>query len=372
MAKKGIKFLPFSITANQAINLYKLLSETNLVLGQLKSEFQHAIVNDALISMFSLKESVQSTRIEGTQVTFTEMLEASNKKASWEQQEVHNYQEALNVGVDQIKHGYPISTRMIKDLHKILMKNNARGTHQSGGEFRRIQNFIGPDNKIEHATYIPVAANEIDEYMANLEHYINSMKHRSFVEDDGSGIFLDENSDLILKMAITHAQFESIHPFLDGNGRLGRILIALLAVQGKIVDYPIFLVSEELERERMRYYDLLNGVRGDNPDWYSWLYFFVQCCKNMAENLLTKLYSAKDLYQEGLAQIDLESERKVWLSTFELPITTAPIMAKFLNISQATARKALNNLSDKHLIYSSKDKRHKKYTNYDLIRILNN
>lgn len=372
MPKKGVQFSPPIITEKEYINLLQLLASTNLTMGKLASEFKHSIVNNALVSIFSLNESVQSTRIEGTQVTFTEMLESSHKKPSWEQQEVLNYQEALNEGLDRINNGYPISTRLIKDLHKILMKNNARGTNQNGGEFRKIQNFIGPDNKIENATYIPVAANEINQYMENLEYYVNSNKHRSFEKENVNGILLDENSDIILKIAIAHAQFESIHPFLDGNGRLGRILIALLAVQADLVDSPVFLVSEELERERIRYYNLLSGVRGNNPDWFSWLYFFIECSKRMAERLLQKLSSAEDLAKSGIPNLKLQSEQKVWIYTFSNPITTVSQVAKALNISTSTARSALNSLSSKRMIYSSQDKRNKQYANYDLVRILTN
>lgn len=120
-----------------------------------------------------MSESVQSTRIEGTQVTFTDLLEEKNKKKQrWEIIEVNNYFKALNEGYDAIKKGDPISTRLIKRLHKILM-HDARDSTQARGEFRKVQNFIGPTNRIEDATYIPIPADEIDGYMENLELYIH-------------------------------------------------------------------------------------------------------------------------------------------------------------------------------------------------------
>lgn len=372
MAKKGILLLPPSITKEQALDLYRLLAKVNIIIGQLKSEFQHSMVHESLISMFSLKESVQSTRIEGTQVTFAEMIEHETKTESWEQREVPNYHLALHEGWRLLRQGNPISTRLIKRLHGILM-DNARGTNSASGEFRKIQNFIGPDNNIEHAVYIPVPANEIDNYMENLEFFINGELHRSFrKENDSDKLLLDEKTDSIIKIAITHAQFESIHPFLDGNGRLGRILIALMAIKTGLVDFPVFLVSEELEKERARYYDLLNGIRGKQPNWYPWLKFFIGASLRMSTTLLEKLRQANELATNGLKKCRLESERKLWMYSFSNPITTAPQAANELGMSVGTARKVLNHFAEIELLYAEKNIKHnRKYRNYDLIRILN-
>ena len=372
MAKKGILMLPPVISNERALDIFRLLATANLTIGRMKSEFSHSIVNESLISMFALSESVQSTRIEGTQVTFTDMVEYNKKEERWEQREVLNYQHALQAGLDMINNGDPISTRMIKKIHTILM-DNARGTNSAGGEFRKIQNFIGPDSKIEHAVYIPVAANEIDSYMENLEFYINGMPHRSFQKYNAlDGMVLDEEIDPIIKIAIMHAQFESIHPFLDGNGRLGRILIALMGVRTGLVDYPVFLVSEELEKERLRYYDLLNGIRGTTPDWYQWIKFFITASLRMAERLLQKMQQATDLAKSGLGKCVLDSEKKIWIYTFSNPAATTNDAAKQLGMSPATARKGLNKLVEKELLYADENvKRNRKYRNYDLLRILN-
>ena len=372
MAKKGILMLPPAITNDRALDIFRLLAKANLTIGRMKSEFSHSIVNESLISMFALSESVQSTRIEGTQVTFTDMVEYNKNEERWEQREVLNYQRALQTGLAMINNGDPISTRMIKAVHSILMEQ-ARGTNSAGGEFRKIQNFIGPDSRIEHAVYIPVAANEIDCYMENLEFYINSMPHSSFQKYNAlDGMVLDENIDAIIKIAIMHAQFESIHPFLDGNGRLGRILIALMAVRTGLVDYPVFLVSEELEKERSRYYDLLNGIRGTTPDWYPWIKFFITASLRMAERLLEKMQQATDLATGGLGKCELDSEKKLWLYTFSNPAATVTDAARQLGMSPATARKGLNNLVEKELLYGDENvKRNRKYRNYDLLRILN-
>jgi len=372
MVKKGIATLPVTVSNDKALEIFRLLAEVNRTIGGMKSEFSHSIVKDAMVSMLSLNESVQSTRIEGTQVTFTDMVEArDNENLSWEITEVLNCQKALQQGASTIKTGNPISMDLIKVLHRTLMEN-ARVSNASGGEFRKNQNFIGPNNKIEDAVYIPIGANEIDGYMENLEFYINGTPHSSFRKfNKTDGFVFDEECDPIIKAAVMHAQFESIHPFLDGNGRLGRILIALIAIKEDLVDVPVFFVSEELEKERARYYDLLNGVRGDHPDWYAWIKFFLTACARMTDTLLSKLKATEDLALKGLKLCTLESEKNIWLYTFSDPYTTAARVAENLSMSPATARKGLKALSDAGLLYSDESTiRNRKYRNYDLMRIL--
>lgn len=372
MAIKGVSKLPVSVSTSDAIKIFEILSETNLLMGQIKTKFDCSIVNRSLVQVLSLNESVQSTRIEGTQVTFSDMIEEKNQKnPRWEIIEVINYQVALNQGADRISQGYPISTRLIKELHKTLM-DGGRGTAQASGDFRKIQNFIGPTNRIEDAVYLPVEAHQIDSYMENLEYFVNGEKHSSFENKFKDNTFVfDYNTQPLIKTAIMHAQFESIHPFLDGNGRLGRILVALNLIKEGLISDPIFLVSEELEKERSRYYDLLNGVRGATPDWAPWIIFFLNACKRMSENLLKKLESADKLAKDGLNKCKTKTEEEVWIFSFSEPVTTAPEVAEKVGISANTARKALSSLTEAGLIYADKyAKRNKRYRNYDLVRIL--
>ena len=370
--KTGLKILPPSLSLKQAVIILQKLAHINMKIGSMKSEFKCSLMGDALIRLFSLSESVQSTRIEGTQVTFSDMFERTgDKRKECEKQEVLNYQNALDHGLLLINNKMPFSTRLIKEIHQILM-TNTRGTNSAGGEFRKIQNFIGTDSKIEHAVYIPVEAQTISAYMENLEFFVNGIHHNSFVTmDNTEKFFIDENADPLLKIAVMHAQFESIHPFLDGNGRLGRILIALMAVQYGLVNVPVFLVSEELEKERGRYYDLLNGIRGEDPDWFSWLSFFIDCCGRMSERLVYKMKRSTQLADSGLKKIKLESERKVWLLSFQRPSLTVKQVTQICKMNVVTARKALNALVSYDLLYAPKDvKRNKSYINYDLLRIL--
>lgn len=372
MVENGIKKLPIAVSIKEALEIANISAEVNYKIGKINSEFKHSIVHYSLIQILSLNESVQSTRIEGTQVTFTDMVEEKNdKNPRWEVIEVNNYQQALSEGVARIHQGYPISTRLIKDLHLIMMQG-ARGSVQSSGDYRKIQNFIGPTNKLEDAVYIPIAANEINDYMENLEFFINGEKHSSFeqITDEEKYVY-EEKEQSLIKTAILHAQFESIHPFLDGNGRLGRILIVLNLIKDNLIADPVFFVSEELEKEKARYYDLLNGVRGKNPDWASWIKFFLTACNRMADNLINKFNNADALAAKGTEKLTLDSEKKVWIYSFSDPFATTQSVSAGTGLSTATARNALNSLVEKGLLYTDKQsKRNKKYRNYDLMRIL--
>ncbi|EKC6438193.1 Fic family protein [Staphylococcus pseudintermedius] len=376
MTLQGIDFLPPQVTLENALDLYKSVAEINSLIGALNTQINHSLVSTQMIQLLTLSESVQSTRIEGTQVTFLDIIEETpNEQKSTEVTEVLNYKDALDYGVMQIKNGNPITTRLIHELHKILMGRNTRGTTVSSGEFRKIQNFIGPSSNIKDAVYIPVPVHEIDDYMTNWEHYINRVKHPSFNQVLKEGhTLLDEQSDPLIKTAIMHAQFESIHPYLDGNGRLGRILIVLNMMAESAVNAPIFFVSEELERERLRYYNLLNSVRGSHADWYKWIHFYLRACQRMILNLQTKLENIEILAKEGLKKINQAAGSKimdVWFYTFTTPNVTVKYAAKSLNMSENTARMHLNTLVELGMIdVDHARKRNKVYVNYDLLQIL--
>lgn len=371
MTLRGIKKLPVILDQAQALLLYKKLASVNKLLGRLDAVLEVSIINTSILSLLSYNESVQSTRIEGTQVTFHEIMETAKSGAkNWQQKEVFNYKRAIDFGFNRLRNRDVISTRLLKELHKILMSDEARGTTSNGGEFRKIQNFIGPDKNIENASYIPIGANEIGDYMTNLEFFINGEYHSS-LESDEQGERLNYDSDTLLRIAVAHAQFESIHPFLDGNGRLGRILIALMAVQEGLLNYPIFFVSEELEKERIRYYNALNATRGQKPDWLPWLNLFLTASEQMAINILKKIHNADEHARKGLEVCQTQTQKNVWLSTFRHPIATAAQLAEVTGYHSATVKRALDFLVSKSLL--DKDysvRRNIAYYNYDLIRAI--
>lgn len=371
MVLQGVKKLPVLLDDKQALQLYKKLAKVNKVLGKLDAVLESSIVNTSILSLLSYNESVQSTRIEGTQVTFHEIMETAKSGAkNWQQKEVFNYKKAIDFGFSKISNGDVISTRLLKELHKILMSDEARGTSSNGGEFRKIQNFIGPDKNIENASYIPIGAHEIGDYMTNLEFFINGEFHSSLaVEEEQESVTFD--SDILLRIAVAHAQFESIHPFLDGNGRLGRILIALMAVQAGLLQHPIFFVSEELEKERIRYYNALNSTRGESPEWNQWFNLFLNASEQMAINILKKINNADEHAKKGLAICQTQTQKNVWLATFGLPVGTAKQLSDITGYHSATVKKALDYLVGKGLLDKDNSaRRNISYYNYDLIRAI--
>lgn len=379
MPIRGISMLPPTVSNTEAIKLYRKSSKINRKLGRLNALLSKSIINSSIFEILSFQESVQSTRIEGTQVTFTDLIdEAAKEKKSSEVQEVLNYKKALSLGVDLIRAGNPITSNLIKKIHSTLMDGEARGTISSKGQFRKIQNYIGPEGCNEtNASYIPVNAGEIGNYMTNLEYFINNEHHSSFVfvEDEDRHTF-QEDDDPIIKTAIMHAQFESIHPFLDGNGRTGRILIVLNILKDSLIDQPVFFVSEELEKERIRYYNALNGVRGSSPDWFSWIEFFLNACDRMASGLLEKLEGIDKLAYMGMDLIREKEGSKgrlidTWLHCIGEPFCTVKDTASRMKISDGTARKYLNQLVNLKLIDVDKTKsRNLTYVNYELLRVI--
>ena len=372
---KGVEFLPPLVTTEEAVKLYKKCAEVNRKIGKLNANMESSIVNTSLFQILSFQESVQSTRIEGTQVTFSDIIDEANKtEKSNEVQEVENYRRALQLGVSFIEAGNPITTRIVKEIHSVLMSEDVRGTCSSKGEFRRIQNYIGPKGCTEkNASYIPVSANLIPEYMTNLEYYINGEEHSSFFVHRKEGKFVfDKDSDPLIKTAILHAQFESIHPFLDGNGRTGRILIVLNTLKDGLMNRPVFFVSEELEKEKIRYYNALNGVRGKNADLFTWLDFFLEASNRMAENQLGKLEKIDQLAKEGcqfLSEEGFKSTIQYWLLSFSNLYISAKEAAEMLNVTPSTARKHLNILTNLKMLHVDKQiQRNRIYINYDLLR----
>lgn len=358
-----LPFLPINFDEKTELNFYKKVVIASTKLEKLKEKLHYSLVNTSIMELLTILESVQSTRIEGTQVTFSDMLEDALEEAQgWEETEVRNYRRALRLGIDEISIGYPLRERLIRNMHKTLMEN-ARGSNSAAGEYRKIQNFIGSSNDIKDASYIPPEPQTMADYMTNLERFINGNPYEES----------DEDLHPLIKCAIIHAQFESIHPFLDGNGRMGRILIVLYLLQSDLIDSPMFFLSEELEAEKYKYYALLNGMRGiekDYPDWESWIHFFLDATIRMADRQYKKLNLAEDLFEEGKKKLKTRSEEAVWSAMFAHPITDVRQVIKETGLSPATIRKNLSVLMELGLIFSDDRKRNRRYYFYDLISII--
>lgn len=360
----NLPFLPLTFDSETELFFYKKVVVASTKLEKLKEKLRYSVVNQSFLELMTLMESVQSTRIEGTQVTFHDMLEDElEHRDDWEKIEVRNYQKALSIGIEAIQTGYPLTERLIRQMHELLM-HNARGSNSSSGTYRRVQNFIGPSKQLKDASYIPPEPQLMDDYMKNLERFINGNPYE-IVSEDGL--------HPLIQAAVIHAQFESIHPFLDGNGRLGRILIVLFLLQSKLIETPYFFLSEELEREKFKYYALLNGVRGiekSSPDWKSWIGFFLDATIKMAEHQYKKLHEAELLYQNGMKRIIQPSTQKVWTSMFKIPIANVKQLEHLTGLAPATIRVSLNQLVELNLLFGDDRQRNRRFYLYDLISIM--
>ena len=194
-----------------------------------------------------------------------------------------------------------------------------------------------------------------------------------FINGNPYEIVAEDGLHPLIQAAIIHAQFESIHPFLDGNGRLGRILIVLFLLQSKLIETPYFFLSEELEREKFKYYALLNGVRGiekSSPDWKSWIGFFLDATIKMADHQYKKLHEAELLYQNGLKRIIQPSTQKVWTSMFKVPIANVKQLEHLTGLAPATIRISLTQLVELNLLFGDDRQRNRRFYLYDLISIM--
>jgi Fic family protein len=315
------------------MELLSLLSQADRQIGRLDMYSEYIPNIDLFISMHVLKEATQSSKIEGTKTNIEDALldkEDVNdeKRDDWE--EVQNYIEALNSAITNLEK-LPFSSRLIKETHKILLQG-VRGKHKLPGEFRSSQNWIGGAS-INDATFIPPIHSSINEYMGDLENFAHNID--SFFPD-------------LLKIALIHYQFETIHPFLDGNGRVGRLMITLYLVEKGILKKPILYLSDFFERNRILYYDNLTRVREKN-DLTQWFKFFLVGVIETAKNSISTFDSILKLQKEVEAKIQKLGSRSnnaqiVINHLFQRPIIDAQKVKKITKLSSPSVYKLIDEL----------------------------
>jgi Fic family protein len=315
------------------MELIQLLGQADRELGRLDMYSDYIPDIDLFIRMHVLKEATQSSRIEGTQTNMDEALRAREdvaieKRDDWE--EVQNYVAAMNKAIARLE-SLPFSARLIRETHSILMQG-VRGKHKMPGEFRKSQNWIGGAT-IDDAVFVPPVHTSIDELIADLE---------AFVHDDAH--YFPE----LLKIALVHYQFETIHPFLDGNGRAGRLLITLYLVSQGILKKPVLYLSDFFERNRTHYYDNLMRVREKN-DLRQWFKFFLVGIAETAKSGIETFDNILKLQKKVEAQIQTLGSRtanaqKVLDALFRSPIINAAKVSKIAKVSPAPAYKLIADL----------------------------
>lgn len=357
-------FVPYKLPLTKEVDITKFVNElieANKLVGIYNTLLSESKISKALLlKPITLQEAIQSTKIEGTQITLDEMLEfnAGETTQTSDIIEVLNYSEALVRGEYLLK-TLPISSRLMKEMHKILLGGNVRGSSRAPGEFRRIQNFIGPQGcTIENASFIPPEPQLIEEYLSDLEKYINDPK--------------DELNDLA-RIAIIHAQFETIHPFLDGNGRIGRMLIPLYLYNKSIIDAPNFFISESLEKDKFRYYKLLNDTR-EKGNWNEWIKFFLQSIIVQSKKNITLIKSIDNLYNITLGKCQelISNNRIINIIDvmFRFPVFTKNKILDEVEIASSTLSNYLRILEENNIIYSDGKPRNRRYYCYELINLL--
>ena len=343
------------------MEVIQLLSKADRQLGRLDMYSEYVNI-DLFIRMHIAKEATQSSKIEGTQTNMEEAFLSKEeisqeKRDDWE--EVQNYISAMNEAV-RLLHKLPFSSRLIKQTHKILLQG-VRGNHKLPGEFRTSQNWIGGAT-LSDAVFIPPVHTSIGDLMSDIEKFAN-----------------DELNPLpdLLKIAIIHYQFETIHPFLDGNGRVGRLLITLYLVSRGILKQPILYLSDFFEQNRMLYYDNLTRVRTHN-DINQWLKFFLTGVIETAKkgvttfNGIMQLQKILDTKIKSLGSRSGDA-RKVIDYLYTQPIIEVDKVEELIQKSNVTAYKLLANLEELDILKEiSGAQRNKLYIFKDYLDLFNN
>jgi len=306
-----------------------------LALGRLDSISTFLPDISLFLYMYVRKEAVFSSMIEGTQSSLFDLLlfelDMEPGVPMDDVREVSNYVAALDHGLKRLAEGFPLSLRLIKEMHSILLAKG-RGSNQTPGEFRRTQNWIG-GTRPGNAAFVPPPADQVIKCMGKLE------------------LFLHDKPELtpaLLKAALAHVQFETIHPFLDGNGRLGRLLITLLLCEQKVLREPLLYLSLYFKTHRRYYYELLNNVRLTG-DWEAWLEFFAEAIIVTATQAMETAQQLVDLANKDRDEISglgraAPSALQIHRALMERPITTAGWLVKKTGITPATVNRCLAHL----------------------------
>ncbi|NQW37496.1 MAG: Fic family protein [Flavobacteriales bacterium] len=345
-------FQPTLINKQWELNdmeLLQLLSKADRYLGRLDMYSEHIPDIDLFISMHVLKEATQSSKIEGTHTNMEEaLLDKENvsqeKKDDWE--EVQNYIAAMHQAIEKLKK-LPFSSRLIKETHKTLLQG-VRGEHKLPGVFRTSQNWIGGAS-INDATFIPPVHTSINELMSDLENFAHNNE-----------VYFPD----LLKIAIIHYQFETIHPFLDGNGRVGRLLITLYLVDKEILKKPILYLSDFFERNKTLYYDNLMKARTEN-NIVQWLKFFLVGVIETAQkgvqtfDAILKLKQNTELSIQNLG-IRANNAQKIIHYLFKHPMIEVNKVVEITGVSKRTGYHLIDDLEKlkilKEITGSKRDK----------------
>lgn len=341
----------------------KLVADAERILGRLAG-IGYLVPNpDFLIIPYTRIEAVASTRIEGTQASLSELFyfEADTEKIAptMDVLEVQNYIDALNLGIQQLD-SLGLILRLIRKMHERLMSGVRGGTpDKTPGEIRTSQNWIGGRN-LNEAVYVPPPPEALNDVLRDWERFLNER---------------ETNLPLLIQCALLHYQFGAIHPFLDGNGRLGRLIIVLFLIERKALPYPLLYLSDYFERNRLEYYDLLLRV-SQAGDWESWVSFFLRGVITQGESAIGSAKRIVDRREDLRRQLQASKVSASVLAlldlTFVNPVLSVRMASSRLGISFPTAQKALNQLQNEGIVEEvTGQKRNRFYLARHLFHLLN-
>ena len=318
------------------------LSRADRALGRLDGSIETLPHPELFLSMFVRKEAVLSSQIEGTQASLSDVIKAEaavlDRARPTDVREVQNYMQALHQGV-ALLNKLPISTRLISELHALLMQD-VRGMHQRPGEVRETQNWIGPAGcTLNDALFVPPPPGEVNRLLGQLEQFIH------------------DESPLppLIRIGIAHGQFETIHPFLDGNGRVGRLLITLFLVEKTILRKPVLYLSYFFKRHRAEYYERLQNLR-DQGDWEGWILFFLEGVASVANLAAETAHRVLRLREDDRQTVIERFERaaatplRVLDQLYNLPITYPSQIASRHSVSYPTANGIIQQLEEADIL----------------------
>jgi Fic family protein len=351
-------FKPSPLPPNPEIKIdyeiMNLVSESNRVVGILEGRSTSIPNVDLFVAMYIRKEALLSSQIEGTQATLDDILDPDiDKNINLDVTEVLNYIKTSKYGVERLK-TLPLSNRFFKEIHQDLM-GTGRGSEKEPGEFRRSQNWIGPvGSTIKNARYIPPNVEDMNDALYALESFINE----------------DQEMDPFIKAGLIHYQFETIHPFLDGNGRVGRLLILLFLIEKRVLSHEVLYISYFLKRNRYEYYERLMEVR-QNGNYEQWVKFFLRAVIDSASDALQSIDKINQLHIKNKDLIENENVRSV--GTFlklleyleEHPIIDITKASKDLELSYNTISSAVKKFVEMDILVQEGKKRRNKVFVYE-------
>jgi Fic family protein len=334
------KPLPPDPPINMDMELVTHMSDADRALARLDAMAEILPNPDLFVAMYVRKESVLSSQIEGTQTSLVDLLEYETERATRnlpaDVGEVVNYVRAINYGIDRLKQ-LPISLRLIRDTHAVLLEG-VRGQDRQPGEFRKSQNWIGPPGcRLTQAAFVPPPA-EMQAAMGDLEKFIHDPSHMP----------------ALLKIGMVHAQFETIHPFLDGNGRIGRLLITLMLCEQGILSQPLLYLSYYFKQNRQEYYDRLTAIR-QKGDWEGWLKFFLRGVYEVSRQATDTARRVISLREEHRALVDstfrgAANALRLLDKLYDNPIINVKAAKETLDVTMVSANKMIAQFAEAGLI----------------------